>query len=325
MAKFKKKELLTLGLSGAGLGISATNLSVNYRRGKENTRLQEAQLKTLDRLTKSLDKVDRSLEKTTPQETETSNPRKFFIFKQKNNSHTSSLAYKGAALGGVLAGGSIPFLPEKVGMKQEKSKVTTISKDNKGKDKKTFEEKIQIVEDPKYKHPKFREKYNKFDTPIRNAIMMAGGVIIGAALGALAGMIMDVTDHITNKRSLNNRLLKDVLVILKRMGFNEGRDYTRDPKVSSLLKTKVAIVISRTSDELKLLINTVNDRKLKDITTTISKNLPTMSTITEKVNDRYNELNITTLTSNNGDATWVASIAEKFIKSGYPVYLIEVG
>lgn len=323
MAKFKKKELLTLGLSGAGLGISATNLSVNYKRGKENTRLQEAQLKTLDRLTKSLDKVDRSLEKTTPQEKST--PRKFFIFKQKNNSHTSSLAYKGAALGGVLAGGSIPFLPEKVGMKQNKSKITTISKDDNGKDKKTIEEKIQFVEDPNYKHPKFRKKYNKFDTPIRNAIVMAGGVIIGAALGALAGMIMDVTDHITNKRSLNNRLLKDVLVILKRMGFNEGRDYTRDPKVSSLLKTKVAIVISRTSDELKLLINTVNDRKLKDITTTISKNLPTMSTLTEKVNDRYNELNITTLTSNNGDATWVASIAEKFIKSGYPVYLVEVG
>ena len=50
-----------------------------------------------------------------------------------------------------------------------------------------------------------------------------------------------------------------------------------------------------------------------------------MSTVTEKVTDRYNELNITTLTSNNGDAIWVASIAEKFIKSGYPVYLIEVG
>lgn len=323
MAKFKKKELLALGLSGAGLGISATNLSVNYRRGKENTKLQEEQLKVLDKLTKSLDKVDRSLENTKIQETST--PRKFFVFKQKNNSHTSSLAYKGAAIGGVLAGGSIPFLPEKVGMKQDKSKITTISKDNNGKDKKTFEEKIQYLEDPKYKHPKFREKYNKLDSPIRNAIVMAGGVIIGAALGALAGMIMDVTDHITNKRSLNNRLLKDVLVILKRMGFNEGRDYTRDPKISSLLKTKVAIVISRTSDELKLLINTVNDRKLKDITTNISKNLPTMSTLTEKVNDRYNELNITTLTSNNGDATWVASIAEKFIKSGYPVYLVEVG
>ena len=323
MAKFKKKELLALGLSGAGLGISATNLSVNYKRGKENTKLQEEQLKTLDRLTKSLDKVDKSLENTTPQEK--SNPRRIFIFKQKNNSHTSSLAYKGAAIGGVLAGGSIPFLPEKVGMKQDKSKITTISKDDNGKDKKTIEEKIQFLEDPNYKHPKFRKKYNKFDSPIRNAIVMAGGVIIGAALGALAGMIMDVTDHITNKRSLNNRLLKDVLVILKRMGFNEGRDYTRDPKISSLLKTKVAIVISRTSDELKLLINTVNDRKLKDITTNISKNLPTMSTLTEKVNDRYNELNITTLTSNNGDATWVASIAEKFIKSGYPVYLVEVG
>ena len=50
-----------------------------------------------------------------------------------------------------------------------------------------------------------------------------------------------------------------------------------------------------------------------------------MSTVTEKVSDKYNELNITTMTSNNGDSTWVASIAEKFIKAGYPVYLVEVG
>ena len=50
-----------------------------------------------------------------------------------------------------------------------------------------------------------------------------------------------------------------------------------------------------------------------------------MSTVSEKVSDRYNELNITTMTSNNGDAIWVATVAEKFIKAGYPVYLVEVG
>lgn len=317
MKKFKKKDALTLGLTTGSLGLSAANLGVNYKRGKENTELQERQLKTLDRLTNSLDKVDNSLKSTRSQSQQSFFPHRMFMFRQKNNSHTADLAYKGGAIGGALASGSIPFLPNKVGVK-----TTTITKDKKGK---TINETIQEIDDPNFKHPKFKEKYNKYDSTIRNAIIMVGGVAIGASLGALAGMIMDITDHITNKKSLNNRLLKDILIVLKKMGFNEGRDYTRDPKIAGLLKTKVAIVISKSSDELKLLINTVNDGKLKDITNKISKNLPTMSTVTEKVTDRYNELNITTLTSNNGDATWVASIAEKFIKSGYPVYLVEVG
>ena len=321
MKKFKIKDALTLGSSAGILGLSAANLGINYKRGKENTELQERQLKTLDRLTKSLDKVDDSLKSTPSQQS----PRRIFIFKQKNNSHTADLAYKGGAIGGAIAGGSLPFLPNKIGVKTNTIKNTTITKDKKGNDVKNIQETIQEIENPDFKHPKFREKYNKYDSSLRNALIMVGGVAVGASLGALAGMIMDITDHITNKKSLNNRLLKDILIVLKKMGFNEGRDYTRDPKVAGLLKTKVAIVISKSSDELKLLINTVNDGKLKDIVKKISKNLPTMSTVTEKVTDRYNELNITTLTSNNGDATWVASIAEKFIKSGYPVYLIEVG
>ena len=119
--------------------------------------------------------------------------------------------------------------------------------------------------------------------------------------------------------------MKDILVNLKKMGFQEGRDYTRDPKVSSLLKTKVCLVISKSADELRLLINTVNDYKLKSITEKITSNLPTMSTVTEKVSDRFNEINVTTMTSNNGDAIWIASLAEKFIKEGFPVYLVEVG
>ena len=85
------------------------------------------------------------------------------------------------------------------------------------------------------------------------------------------------------------------------------------------------VLLSKFSDELKLLINTVKDTKLKTLTGQITKNLPTMSTLTEKVSDRFNEINITTMTSNSGDAVWVTSVAEKFISADYPVYLVEVG
>ena len=138
-------------------------------------------------------------------------------------------------------------------------------------------------------------------------------------------MIMDASDYINKKKTVNNRLLKDVTENLKKIGYREGQNFTRDPKMASLLKTKVCLVISKSSDELKLLINTVNDGKLKTLTGQITKNLPTMSTLNEKVSDRFNEINITTMTSNSGDAIWVTSVAEKFISSGFPVYLVEVG
>ncbi|MCF0114819.1 MAG: hypothetical protein HUJ56_05650, partial [Erysipelotrichaceae bacterium] len=142
---------------------------------------------------------------------------------------------------------------------------------------------------------------------------------------AIVGAIIDTSEFLNKKMTVNNRLMKDVVENLKRSGFKEGDDFTRDPKRSNLLKTKVCLVISRSSDELRLLINMVNDRKLNDLTKGFTKNLPNYSTVTEKVSDRYNELSITTTTSNKGDAGWVSSIAEKYIREGYPVYLVEVG
>lgn len=290
MTKFTMKEALPIGISTAGLGLSAANYYTNRKRLRESGEYQEKQLEAMNNLTSSLNNVDSSLNNIPAANNKQSRKKRSFRFIQKNNSHTSDLAYKGAVLGGTVTGGALPFIPNKV--KFAKKDV---------------------------------DKYNNLNPFYKKALLELGGVAIGGALGALAGMIMDVSDYINKKTTVNKRLLKDVLDNLKKTGYKEGTDFTRDPKMASLLKTKVCLVISKSSDELKLLINTVNDSKLKTITEQIIKNLPTLSTLTEKVSDRFNEINITTMASNSGDATWVTSVAEKFISSGYPVYLVEVG
>ena len=326
MIKFNKStalKALPIGLSAAGVGLSAANFITNRRKLEQSNEYQKRQLQAMDKLSNSLNRVSSELQKRDLKSNDTSavpkrkSPSFRLKFFQKNSSQTGDLALKGATLGGALAGGAIPFLPKKIGGKT----TYTNGKDRNGNNVTTE----TFAPDSNYRHPKFREKYNNADPYLKNALLVVGGVAIGATLGALAGAIMDVTNHISGRKSLNDRLMKDVCVNLKKMGFQEGRHYTRDPKVSTLLKTKVCLVISKSSDEMKLLINTVNDNGLKSITGQITKNLPTMSTVTEKVSDRFNELNITTMTSDNGNATWVASIAEKFIKGGYPVYLVEVG
>lgn len=338
MTKFKLKEALPIGISTAGLGISAANYATNRKRAKDSNEYQEKQLKAMDRLTSSLNKVDGSLKKIPAEETQSR--RKHFKFFQKNNSHTSDLAYKGAIAGGTLMGGALPFIPEKLGDKVEKTETTYDPKKTGPNFEKTRVNKENgdsfTIQSSREKNGgikterssiKFTNKgwYNNLNPFYKKALLELGGIAIGATLGALAGMIMDASDYINKKKTVNNRLLKDVTENLKKIGYKEGQNFTRDPKMASLLKTKVCLVISKSSDELKLLINTVNDGKLKSLSSQITKNLPTMSTLTEKVSDRFNEINITTMTSNSGDAIWVTSIAEKFITSGYPVYLVEVG
>lgn len=154
--------------------------------------------------------------------------------------------------------------------------------------------------------------------------IVGGGILIGAALGAIVGSIKKL-DLTVSRSGANKRLFSTVLDNLRRLGFKEGSDYTQDPKMANLLKTKVCIVVSKSSDDLKLLINTVADPKLKSISSEIIKNLPSTSVTTEKSNDRYNELSISTISSSNGDAGFVTGIIEMFIRRDYPVYLIEVG
>lgn len=154
-------------------------------------------------------------------------------------------------------------------------------------------------------------------------------VLIGAALGAFAGVLYTAADEVSkkiNKRStINNRLMDTVVHALKSAGLKEGTDFTRSPKEASRLKTKVCISISKVDGDLRVLINQVSDPKLKEITKDMISTIPNTSAITEKQSDRFNDIIITTISDSSADAGLVTGIAERFIHSGYPVYLVEVG
>lgn len=160
---------------------------------------------------------------------------------------------------------------------------------------------------------------------IKKEINMSGiGAIIGAALGAVAYGVKEISKSISKKTTVDKRLMQTLVSILKKDGLVEGKDYTRDPKIANNLKTKVCIAITRNSGDLRLLINTISDQKLKTITDEVTKRIPNVSAVTKNISDKYNEISVTCV-SDSADAGLVAGIAEKFIHSGYPVYLVEVG
>lgn len=317
MRKFKlKKSDIALGVSSTTAGLSAANYITNSRKRDEDKKYQKEQLRVIKRLTKSLDKVDESLQET-PE-----NKKGGIKFFQKSNSHTADMARNGAFIGGSLTSLSAPFLPSKIGGKFNKIERTYIN----DKGKKVIDHITEWEDSKDYKYPGFRDKYNKgSNTGLNKLLLSLGGMAVGAALGAIVGGIMDLSEAKYRKSTVNARLLKGVVENLKKSGYVEGEDFTRDPKKANLMKTKVCLVISKTADSVRLLINTIKDPKLKTLSSGIIKNLPSMTTVTEKASDRFNELNITTMTTNNGDAVWVESVIERFITSGYPVYLVEVG
>ena len=151
------------------------------------------------------------------------------------------------------------------------------------------------------------------------------GCVIGATLGALVCGIKGLSNKINRKVTVNNRLMKTVIEMLKKDNLKEGKDYTRDPKTANTLKTKVCIVITKISGELRVSVNTVADNKLKDKTYEIIKRLPNSSAVTKNFTDRYNDITITSISDSSADAGLVVGIIENFIHSGYPVYLVEVG
>ena len=328
MKKFKVKDALAIGLPTASLAVSSANYVTNSKKRAENKEYQEKQLEVLGKLTDSLEKVDKTLSNPPIYKEPTSKKKKRFRLFQKSNSNTLDMAGKGALIGSSLSFGASPFLPKKIGGKYEKYKTITKVTNNKKNttSTETSEEKTRFVDDPDFKYQKIRDKYNKLeDLGLRELLISLGGAAIGATLGAIVGAIMDISGAVDRKTTVNARLMKDVLGNLRKSGYKEGKDFTRDPRTANLMKTAVCLVISKSADTLRLLVNTINDKKLKSLSEGIVKNLPAMSTVTEKASDRFNELNITTMTSNNGDATWVSSVAERFITAGYPVYLVEVG
>jgi hypothetical protein len=151
--------------------------------------------------------------------------------------------------------------------------------------------------------------------------------LVGAALGGLAGSLWGVVKTLDTKISQSltgHKLIEEVIKNLKRAGYREGQQWTLDPKKATLMKSKVCVVLSQSADNTGILVNMANDPKLKEISVEITNSLPTGFRETEKISDRFNEIQISSFPDKT-DATYIFTVLEKFIKRGFPVYLIEVG
>lgn len=173
----------------------------------------------------------------------------------------------------------------------------------------------------------FKDKDSKNNESLfrSDLLVTSSGIIIGAALGALVGGIKEISTRINRKNTVDRRLMYKVVEVLKKDNLKEGIDFTKDPKTATQLKTKVCIVISKNSGELRLSVNLVSDPKLKTVSDEIVKRLPNSSAVTEKMSDKFNDISITSISDNSVDTGLIVGIIEKFIHSGYPVYLVEVG
>jgi hypothetical protein len=155
--------------------------------------------------------------------------------------------------------------------------------------------------------------------------IIGSGTIIGAGLGLLVGLAKETSTKVNRAITVDNRLMQGVIENLKKTGFKEGVQFTRDPKTANDLKIKVCIVISKNSGNLQLLVNTVADSKLKTVTNGMVKNIPNTATVNSKLSDKYNDITITSISDSSADVGLITGIAEYFIRNKYPVYLVEVG
>ena len=148
-------------------------------------------------------------------------------------------------------------------------------------------------------------------------------VLVGAALGLVLGVTKKIAEA-SSRNKTNQRVINTVTKLLKNKGFEENKDFTTDPKTADLEKTKVTVLVNRGNGDLKLALNVISDEKLEKVCNKIVSELPDKSKTMTKESNRYNEIMITTLSSGN-DAIVISGIIEKFIRAGYPVYMIEVG
>lgn len=170
--------------------------------------------------------------------------------------------------------------------------------------------------------PIFKKKDDNWKTELS---IIGGGTIIGAGLGLLVGLTKDISTRVNRATTVDARLMQGVIENLKKDGFKEGIDYTRDPKTANDLKMKVCIVISKNSGNMQLLVNTVADTKLKTVALNMAKNIPNTATVNTKLSDKYNDISISTISDSSANIGLVTGIAEYFIRNKYPVYLVEVG
>lgn len=154
---------------------------------------------------------------------------------------------------------------------------------------------------------------------------VGAATLIGAGLGLLVGIVQGIDHKISGRNTYSGNIAEDIRSKLKSSGYVEDKDYTLNPKFANILKTRACLVVSRTSDDLKLLVNTVNDPELKKVTDEVVRGLPRTAVVTENLKNRFNELSISTLSKGAKDTAFVTRVAEMFIKRGMPVYIVEVG
>lgn len=154
-------------------------------------------------------------------------------------------------------------------------------------------------------------------------LFVAGTTLLGAALGALVGVTKTLNDKWSQKHT-NQRLSKPLERELKYLGYKEGRDYTFDPKKANEIPTKVCIVLSSASGELQTVINSKDDKNLKNLVDKIATRAGgRVQTSTQ--NNKFNEITITTEKNASKNVKQVSSIIKSFVENKYPVYIVEVG
>lgn len=285
-------------ISSLGLGISSYNAIGNRTKRSYDRKFQRQQMRSMDRLTGALGKVDKSLNKSMSHGVEKDEGGfidSINIFKPKGKkfSDIRSKIVTGAGLGAGI--GSVA------------SQIPGVRDFAKG-----------II----FKGRKAPVGDDKSDPT--GVIMVGAGTLIGASLGLLLGGIQYAGKKLNQKFTTDNRNMSEIVSDLKRSGFREGKDFTRDPKRSSELQTKVCLVVSNVSGELNLAINTVADPKLDQVTKELLRANQGMKVIPgKKMTDKFNDITITSMDSKN--YRLVSKVCSHYIRNKYPVYLVEVG
>lgn len=295
MAKFKEgKEIFryiskhpTLPISATALGVSLANLSTNAERRKDAEEQNKKQVKAMNKLADSLSKVSASFDEA--------DKRGAVIVKEKEKEQQPTkrrfrIGYYSSFVddiwSGTMKGLGVGGL------------INGIALGAAAIDKKGW--------------------------TVKQAFKAVGySVLIGASLGLVLGVTKKIAE-VSSRNKTNQRVINTVTKLLKNKGFEENKDFTTDPKTADLEKTKVTVLVNRGNGDLKLALNVISDEKLEKVCNRVVSELPDKSKTMTKESNRYNEIMITTLSSGN-DAIVISGIIEKFIRAGYPVYMIEVG
>ena len=295
MAKFKEgKEIFryiskhpTLPISATALGVSLANLSTNAERRKDAEEQNKKQVKAMNKLADSLSKVSASFDEA--------DKRGAVIVKEKEKEQQPTkrkfrIGYYSSFVDDVWSG-TMKGLG--VGGLINGIALGAAAIDKKG-------------------------------WTVNQAFKAVGySVLVGAALGLVLGVTKKIAET-SSRNKTNQRVINTVTKLLKNKGFEENKDFTTDPKTADLEKTKVTVLVNRGNGDLKLALNVISDEKLEKVCNRVVSELPDKSKTMTKESNRYNEIMITTLSSGN-DAIVISGIIEKFIRAGYPVYMIEVG